>query len=434
MTTTIELSGNVVFPDGVRPARITVDAEQGSIVAVERVDRRPDDDLLMFPGFFDAHVHAREFPRPLDSDGRAMQKWLAACRKETFASAGLAAVNGGVTLFAAMPNDPLPPDNSAAYEAKRKAASSSACPVIVFAAITSRSEPWADIPYKVYMDAEPSSVSFAQWSDLETALARYSGCRVFFHAEDPETLRDSGKDGPRWRARPPEAEVRAVEKVLELTTKFGLRTHVCHVSTENSVERILEHNRSSGNRATCEVTPHHLFFSVREGRVCSAIGNNIHSPELLDCNPPLRSEDDRRYLIAALKDGLVDIVASDHAPHTLQDKKNGAPGMPHLDTLGPFSGWLIKAQGFSPGQIARVLSSEPARLFSADLARPHGQVEPGAIASFTVLRLSDMTVVDGREIRERGPLRTSCGWSPFDGLPLPARVAGTVIRGKEYRF
>jgi dihydroorotase len=434
MNTQRELSGNVVFPDGKRPARIIVDAAQGSIVSVENLDQRPDGDLLVFPGFIDAHVHAREFPRPSDADARTEEKWLAACRKETFSSAGFAAINGGVTLFAAMPNDLIPPDNPAAYTRKQDVASSSTCPVIVFAAITPQSEPWADVPYKVYLDMEPSSVNFAQWSDLETALARYRGCRVFFHAEDPDVLRASGKNGPRWLTRTPEAEVSAVEKILEFTAKFGLQTHICHVSTENSVERILEYNRSSGDRVTCEVTPHHLFFSVAQGRVRSAAGSAILAPELLESNPPLRSEHDRRYLIAALKEGLVDMVASDHAPHTLQDKKNGAPGMPHLDTLGSFAGWLIHAQGFLPGTIARILSSEPARLFAADLDRPHGRVESGAVASFTVLHLSEATVVTGSEIEDRGPLRTSCGWSPFDGIPLPARVTGTIIHGKEFWF
>ncbi len=416
------------------PARITMDSGQGSIVAVTSLEQRPESDLLVFPGFIDAHVHAREFPRPPDSDAQALEKWTAACRKETFSSAGFAAINGGVTLFAAMPNDPLPPDNPDAYAHKQLAAASSACPVIVFAAVTLRSEPWADIPYKVYLDAQPSSVSFAEWSDLETALARYRGSRVFFHAEDPEILRASGMSGPRWKTRPPEAEVGAVEKVLEFTAKFGLQTHICHVSTANSVKRILEHNRSSENRVTCEVTPHHLFFSVHEGRVCSEVGGDILARELLDCNPPLRSEDDRRFLISALKEGVVDMVATDHAPHTLADKKNGAAGMPHLDTLGSFAGWLMTKQGFSPEKVALILSSEPARLFSADLERVHGQIQPGAVGSFTVLRLSETTVVNGSEINGRGPLRTSCGWSPFDGICLPARVAGTVIRGKEYWF
>ena len=429
----MELTGNIVFPYGVRSARIVADAEHGSITSVTNLDRKQETDLLVFPGFIDAHVHAREYPRPPESDAQAGEKWLAACRKETFASAGQAAINGGVTLFGAMPNDPEPPDNPDTYRRKQEVAASSACPVVVFAAVTPNSEPWADMPYKVYLDAQPSSVSFTQWSDLGATLARYRGCRVFFHAEDPDVLRTMGTGGPRWKTRPPEAEDRAVEKVLELSAKFGLRTHICHISTQSAVNRILEYNRSSENRVTCEVTPHHLFFSVREGRVCSGDGSNILVPELLDCNPPLRPEQDRRFLIDALKNGSVDMIASDHAPHTLADKNHGSPGMPHLDTLGSFTGWLMKDQGFVPEHIARILSSEPARLFTADLNKPHGRLEPGAAASFTVVRVSDTTMVHGTEIGGQGPLRTACGWSPFDGIPLPCRVIETVILGQSTR-
>jgi dihydroorotase len=228
--------------------------------------------------------------------------------------------------------------------------------------------------------------------------------------------------------------VRAVNKVLEFTAKFALKTHVCHISTKEAVERIHEYNRSSVNRVTCEVTPHHLFFSVTGERVCAANGSPVRAPGMLGSNPPLRSEEDRRFLIEALREGMVDMIATDHAPHTLQDKQNGAPGMPLLDTLGSFAGWLMKDQQFTPEQIARVLSSEPGRLFAADLDAPHGRVEPGHVASFTVLSLSGTTLVEGSKIVSRGPLRTACEWSPFDGMVLPCRVAETVILGKVYTF
>ena len=434
MIPNMEMTGNLVFPDGVRAARVMVDDACGSITAVTGMDENPRPDLLVFPGFIDAHVHAREYPRPSDTDAPAMEKWLAACRKETFASCGEAAINGGVTLLAAMPNDPQPPDHQDVYRRKQDAAESSACPVIVFAALTLRSEPWADLPYKVYLDAHPSSVNFTRWSDLESALARYRGCRVFFHAEDPDVLSASPQSGPRWQTRPSDAEVRAVDKVLEFTAKFGLKTHLCHISTKDAVNRIHEYNRSSANRVTCEVTPHHLFFSVEAGRVCAANGSPVRAPEMLGSNPPLRSEEDRRYLIEALREWIVDMIATDHAPHTLQDKQNGAPGMPLLDTLGSFAGWLIREQRFAPERIARVLSTEPGRLFAADLDAPHGRIEPGHVASFTVLSLSGTTAIEGSEIVSRGPLRTASAWSPFDGMSLPCRVTETVIRGKVYTF
>jgi dihydroorotase len=434
MTTSTQFSGRVVFPDGLRPAEITVDAQSGIILSVRSVHHVQEDGTLIFPGFIDAHVHAREYAAPDATDPEAMGKWEASCRKETFATAGRAAINGGVTLFGAMPNDPNPPDTPERYNRKLEIAATSACPVVPFAVVTPLSEPWRDLPYKVYLDAVSSPVSFSKWENLEDTIERYRQCRIFFHAEDPDVLRRHQRPGPRWSTRPPEAEVAAVRKILDLTAKHDLRTHLCHISTEKTALLLADYNRSAGRKVTSEVTPHHLFFSVDEDGVYAAHGQIVGRPDLLGCNPPVRSEHDRRFLIDALKEGLVDLLASDHAPHTLEDKQNGAPGMPHLDTLGAFAAWLIAECGFAPQRVAQVLSTQPAGLFAHDVDVPHGVVETGAAASFTVLDLKASTLVQGGEIAGRGPLQTRCGWSPFDGIALPGRVTSTVVRGKHYRF
>jgi len=430
MTNIRSIIGRAALPDGVHPTEISFDTATGSIVSVAETDRPVEDNLLIFPGFVDLHVHAREYPRPLAENPEALAKWEAACRKETFVTAGNAAVNGGVTLFAAMPNDPTPPDNPDTYARKQAIAGSSSCPVVLFAAVTKSSEPWEDLPYKVYLDSAPSSVSFTNWNDLEIVLPRYTGCRVFFHAEDPDILRKCGP-GPRWLTRPPEAEIVAVEKILELSAKLGLHTHICHVSTRKAVELIESHNRVGGSRVTCEVTPHHLFFSVQEGKISSAESVKVPLPDRLECNPPLRSEEDRRFMVEALRAGLVDVLASDHAPHTIDDKMKGAPGMPHLDTLGPFAGWLMNKCGFTPARIAEVFSQAPGKILAPDLALPHGRIEPGFEASFTVLDLAAETLVEEHGIWGRGPLKTQCGWSPFLGIQLPSAVNATIIRGEK---
>jgi len=423
-----------VFPDGVRTAIVSYDLDTGVITSVQKTTEKPSGQLLLFPGFVDIHVHAREYPRPSAGDTDALAKWEAACRKETFSSAGTAALNGGVTLFCAMPNDPIPPSDEYSYARKRELAASSPCPTIVFAAMTPQSEPWADLPYKIYLDPAPSAVSFRRWSQLEETLPRFSGCRLFFHAEDPELLAATARSGPRWQTRPPEAEITAVARILDLTAKYGLRSHICHVSTKGAVELIAEYNRTADRQVSCEVTPHHLFFSVQDGTVKADGLGDVREPWLLDCNPPLRSEDDRRFLVEALRDGLVDVLASDHAPHTMEDKRNGAPGMPHLDTLGAFVGWLVNERAFSPVRIAEVLSVRPAALFRNELDADHGPLQTGAIASFTVLDFGRATEVHDGEITGRGPLQTKCGWSPFTGIPLSASVGAVLVRGTEYRF
>jgi len=428
------INGQVVFFDGVRPAVVSFDIESGTIVSVENAESDAVDGRLLFPGFMDIHVHAREYPRPQEGNAQDLALWKAFCSKETFATAGEAAINGGVTRFCAMPNDPIPPSDARSYSRKKAISAASPCPVVLFSVVTADSEPWEDVPYKVYLDHSPSSVSFTRWRDLECALDRYRGRRVFFHAEDPDILRAHAGDGPRWLTRPPEAEIRAVEKILEMTTGLGLKSHICHVSTRAAVELITDYNRSGEALVTCEVTPHHLFFSVDSGKVCCPGGEEVPHRTRLGYNPPLRSESDRRYLLEALRDGRIHALASDHAPHTLEDKMRGAPGVPHLDTLGPFAGWLIKECGFSPTRIAEALSVSPGSIFSADMEEKHGSIEPGAAASFTLLDLTGSTVVEGDRIRGRGPMKTRCGWSAFDGFELPASVTTTVVQGREHHF
>jgi dihydroorotase len=422
---------NVVLENGPRSARLSWDRDSGRILSVEETSEAVPGELVLFPGFVDIHVHAREYPFPAVEDEGARARWEAANRKETFTTAGEAAINGGVTLYCAMPNDAIPPTDAATYELKRKAAKSSACPVVVFAAIAEDSEPWADLPYKVYLDASPSPVNFDGWDNLEATLARYSGCRVFFHAEDPGILRKSQADGPRWQTRPPDAEIQAVRKVIELAAKIGLRAHICHISTEGAVRLVEEYNRTSDDKITCEVTPHHLFFSVVDGQVTARGREPVSEGMLLDCNPPLRSESDRRFLIDALREGIIHVLASDHAPHTMQDKINGAPGMPHLDTLGPFVGVLLKEWDFPATRVAEILSATPAALFASDLDLPQGKLERGHAASFTVLDMAGTTLVEGSQILGRGSLKTRCGWSPFSGIELPASVKSVTVRGSQ---
>ncbi len=434
----MELEATAVFPDRLASTRFQVDVEKGTIVSVEKAEtggiaEAASGRVLLFPGFIDIHVHAREYPGPRSGDPGQVRAWEERCLKETFLTAGRAAINGGVTLYGAMPNDPIPPSDRETYREKVSVAARSECPVVVFGLIAEDSAPWGDVPYKLYLDVKGSHGAISDWGTADRVLDRFAGCHVFFHAEDPATLEQAPKQGPRWLTRPPEAEITAVEKVLALSAKHGLRTHICHVSTKRAVQLIAEYNRGAVRRATCEVTPHHLFFSV-DGPTVNAEGSDaVARPELLGSNPPLRSEEDRRFLIDALRNGLIDVLATDHAPHTLEDKGRGTPGAPHLDTLGGFAGWLMVRCGFTPQRIAEILSRDPARIMAPYLAEPHGVMYPGAVASFTEIDLERTTEVHGDRIIGRGPLQTRCGWSPFDGIRLPAAVSRTIIRGREWR-
>jgi dihydroorotase len=150
----------------------------------------------------------------------------------------------------------------------------------------------------------------------------------------------------------------------------------------------------------------------------------------LQTNPPLRGREDRLALITALRDGLVDYLATDHAPHTIEEKMNGMSGMPHLDTYGAFATWLMAEHGFSPGDIARVCAYNPGSFVNEFLpqgfGKGYGVIEPGYVGSLTIIN------PDAPFVIRRDEMKTKCGWSPFEGYKMPGRVTYTILNGKVY--
>ena len=145
-------------------------------------------------------------------------------------------------------------------------------------------------------------------------------------------------------------------------------------------------------------------------------------------NPPLRASEDRLALLAALKLGLVDYVATDHAPHTLAEKVEGHSGVPHLDTLGAFSTWLMTDHNYSTADIARIFAYNPGLFVHEFLSPIHGKgfghVAPGYSGSLTILDLKTPYLVT------RESVKTKCGWSPFEGFTFPGTVKHTILGGK----
>ncbi len=145
-------------------------------------------------------------------------------------------------------------------------------------------------------------------------------------------------------------------------------------------------------------------------------------------NPPLRAETDRQAMLAALRDGTLDYLATDHAPHTLEEKARGISGQPHLDTYGAFVTWLLVEQGFTPERVARFCSVNPGAFVNPyTTPRKFGRIEPEYTASLTVLNLARPTTI------RREDLKTKCGWSPFEGVTFPGSVEAVFLNGKLHR-
>ena len=170
---------------------------------------------------------------------------------------------------------------------------------------------------------------------------------------------------------------------------------------------------------TVEITPHHLFFSEEF--------LNDKNNKLLQVNPPIRqTKENLLFLIDALKNGDIDYLATDHAPHILTEKEKGISGMPHLDTYGYFITWLIKEHKFTPEEIARVCSYNPGVFINQFIENKYGKIKEGYVGSLTVIDMNKIILIT-KEI-----LKTKCNWSPFENVTFPGSVVLTFVKGKIY--
>ena len=402
------VEGRLVDVDGVRHGQVAI--ENGRIAAVGSALGQPDhvfdEGCLIFAGMGDIHIHARE-----DVSGRDNYK-------ETFVSAAQAALHGGVVHVADMPNNPAAPVDDASYAAKQDLVARAALPVTftLYAGIGPGTRPLIrPAPYKAYMGPSVGELYFSTLEELDRTLAAYRGLDVSFHCEDPVLLRQHAGEATHERRRPPECELSATRFALQMIEKYDLRGKLCHYSVGEGL-LLIRAARARGVHVTAEVTPHHLFFDT-------LMITETNRP-WMQMNPPLRSLADRNAMLQALREGTIDYLATDHAPHTLAEKERGMSGQPHLDTYGPFVTWLHTEQGIAPERIAAICSANPGAFVNPYSQELFGRLLPGYAGSLTVLDLKRPTTV------RREDLKTLCGWSPFEGMTFPGSVTAVYIRGR----
>ncbi len=415
MRNVLRVAGGCVNPEQKFYATVVINIETGLITAIEGYDKNADIVArdLIFPGFLDVHVHGRE-------DITREENY-----KEDFETLGKAAVNGGVVHVAEMGNNPKPPVDLTGYLAKEELTSTCVVPVTLYAMMGPETHPLQGehVPYKLCharTTGKSDTIFFpTQAAILETA-ERYVGRHVSQHCEDLEVLELHKGEKLHENKRPPQAEENSIDLGLWLIEHIFGQGKLCHCSVATGIDKIV-HAKRRGVQVTCEITPHHLYFD-------SSMITDENRP-WMQMNPPLRSKKDRLFCIGALKRGDIDVIATDHAPHTPDDKMNGASGQPHLDTLGPFITWLMKEHDFSPSDIARVCSTAPAAFLNKFLRYPesghgYGRIAPGYIGSLTLIdRTTPITIA-------KETLKTKCGWSPFEGVTFPGSVQHTIVRGK----
>lgn len=409
------VSGRLVSSQGIRKGQVWIEGTK--IVEVGENLGRVDydfgdateygDECLIFAGMGDIHIHARE-------DVSQKQSY-----KEDFRTAAAAAMNGGVVHVADMPNNPVAPITDETYRAKAALVREKNLPVhfTLYAGIGPGTRPLSfPVPYKAYMGPSVGDLFFSSLAQLEETLEHYRGKYVSFHCEDPELLEQHKGAATHEERRPAVCELSATKFALQMIEKYELIGKLCHYSVGEGLPYIKE-ARARGVPVTCEVTPHHLYYDVTD--------ITDQNRGWMQMNPPLRSVEDRKAMVAALREGTLDYLATDHAPHTLEENQKGTSGQPHLDTYGPFVTWLIKEQNFTPEQVAKFCCENPGDFVNPFLTdRKYGKIEPGYTASLTILNLGRPVTI------RREDMKTKCGWSPFEGVTFPGSVEALFLDGK----
>lgn len=409
-------------PDGeVRIVQGDLSVEGGRITALGVV---PDDrgelidarHLLIMPGVIDPQVHFRE-------PGNT--------HKEDLSTGSRACAAGGVTSFLEMPNTHPPATDRAAVDWKlARAAETSLVNYGFFIGATPDNleqllaiDRADDVPgIKIFMGSSTGSLLVDEPGALERIFSHGTKL-IAVHAEDEARLKVrtaafGSVSDPSMHAeiRDAEAARLASALALSLSERFGRRLHILHLSTAEEVELLRTRGKGQG-RVTAEVTPQHLLLTSPEAY--ERLGTKAQM------NPPIRAPEHSAALWRGLHEGLLDCIATDHAPHTLEEKARGygkAPsGMPGVETS--LAAMLDAAhRGLcTVEQVVRWMTDGPRRCYRI---RGKGRLEIGADADLTLVDLELTRAIDD------GPIRSRCGWNPFEGVKLTGWPVATFVRGE----
>ena len=362
------------------------------------------DNCLLLPGFIDVHVHFRE-------PGFEY--------KETIKTGSESAAAGGFTTVCTMPNlDPAPWDMTG-LKVQMQAIKTDACMrVIPYGRITRPSGSGsvvADLeemaPYVFAFSDDGAGVQQDELMEEAMKRAKDLGKIIVAHSEDTN-----------YAPHDPRSEWKQVKRDLDLVAKTGCSYHVCHVSTRESLELIAE-GKKSGLDVTCETAPHYLVFSKAdiEKRI-SDLGSA--SGGRFKMNPPIRTEQDKEALLQAVADGTVDMIATDHAPHSSEEKSGGFEksmnGILGLETAFPVMYTsLVEGGVIDMSRLIELMSTNPAKRFSIE----GGVIEAGKAADIAVVDLNEEFHIDPAAFKSKGRS------TPFEGMKVRGKVKCTISEG-----
>ena len=405
-----------IFRDG-RFERGRLAVEEGRVTADD--EPREGDRVVplggrrLVPGFVDVHVHLREpgFPQ-----------------KETVATGTAAAARGGYTAVCSMPNLRPAPDTPETLGLQRDIIRRDAVVrVYPYGCITMGQRGCGELVD--FAALAPDVVGFSddgrgvQSEELMAEAMRRAaavGKPIVAHCEVDELLRGGYiHDGDYCRAHGhrgicSESEWRQVERDIRLAALTGCRYHVCHVSTKESVE-LVRRAKAAGLPVSCETAPHYLLLTDED----------LREEGRFKMNPPLRGRADREALLAGIADGTIEAIATDHAPHTAEEKSRGlagsAMGIIGLECAFPLLYTHLVLRGvISLERLVTLMAVNPRRLFGLE-----GGVAAGDAADFTVLDLDAQWTVDSAAFLSKGRA------TPFEGWRVQGRAVLTAVGGRE---
>lgn len=366
--------------------------------------------MLLSYGFADLHVHFREPGAP---------------QKETIRTGSLAAARGGYTTVCAMPNLNPAPDSPETIAVEQAIIDRDACiEVLPYATITLERKGLEPVDLEALKGrcvAFSDDGSGVQKDEVMLEAMRRAAeldCILAAHCEDNTLLHGGYIHDGRWckahghKGICSESEWGPIARDLELAARTGCRYHICHVSTKESVALVREAKRS-GVRVTCETAPHYLVL-------CE---DDLQEDGRFKMNPPLRSAEDRAALLEGLQDGTIDVIATDHAPHTAEEKSRGlagsAMGIVGLETAFPvLNTALVQTGKLSLARLLDALSATPRRIF-----RLGGALCEGERADLTAIDIKTAYTIDSRNFLSKGHA------TPFDGMPVQGAVRATWFAG-----
>ncbi len=408
--------GTLVNHDGVgardvaiHESRIVGIGDLGEFSAAETLDCKG---LHILPGVIDSQVHLRE---------PGLE------HKEDLESGGRAAVMGGVTSVFEMPNTkPLTVTEAALADKVRRARNRMYCDFAFYMGGTRENvnqlADFEKLPgcagIKVFMGSSTGELLVEDDEGVARILEQ-TNRRAAFHSEDEYRLRQrlseqvagNPASHPIWRDA--EAARLCTERLVRIAREQRKRIHVLHVSTAEEMP-LLAANKDV---ATVEVTPHHLTLSSDD---YARLGT------LLQMNPPVRSKEHQHSIWQALQSGIVDVLGSDHAPHTLEEKAkpypNSPSGMPGVQTLVPVMLDHVNKGRLSLERFVDLTSHGPARIFGIS---HKGRIAEGYDADLTIVDLKKKRKIENKWIESK------CGWTPYDGYEVTGWVQGTFVRGRK---